>query len=95
MFLILLQYIRPLTSVDHFQEAHQAFLDKYYQTGNFLFSGRKTPRSGSLILCRAENRREVEKILTEDPYEQNNMAMYEIIEFKPTQCVAGLEDFLT
>jgi len=95
MFLILLQYVRPLTSVDHFMEAHQTFLDKYYQTGNFIFSGRKVPRSGSIILCRAENRREVEKILSEDPFEQNNMAMYDIIEFHPTQCVAGIEDYLT
>lgn len=95
MFLILLQYIRPLTAIDHFMEAHQAFLDKYYQKGNFIFSGRKIPRSGGIILCRAENRRTVEKILTDDPFEQNNLAMYDIIEFTPTQCVAGIEQYLS
>jgi uncharacterized protein YciI len=94
MFLILLNYIRPLSAIDHFMDAHRAFLDKYYQSGNFIFSGRKNPRSGGVILCRAENRRTVEKIISEDPFEQNNLAMYDIIEFQPTQCIAGIEQFL-
>jgi uncharacterized protein YciI len=94
MFLILLQYVRPLTAIDHFMDAHTAFLDKYYEKGNFIFSGQKMPRSGGLILCHAENRRAVERILTEDPFEQHNLAMYDIIEFQPTQCVAGIEKFL-
>lgn len=95
MYLILLQYIRPLTAIDHFMDEHQAFLDKYYQKGNFIFSGKKVPRSGSVILCRADNRRTVEKILSEDPFEQHSMAMYDIIEFQPTQCVSGIEDYLS
>lgn len=94
MFLILLQYIRPLSAIDHFLEEHKAYLNKYYERGNFIFSGRKFPRSGGVILCRAENRREVENIISEDPFDRNSLAMYEIIEFQPTQCVAGIEQFL-
>ncbi|HEX5555369.1 MAG TPA: YciI family protein [Chitinophagaceae bacterium] len=94
MFLILLQYVRPLTAIDHYLDAHNAFLDKYYKSGNFIFSGRKIPRSGGVILCHAENRRAVEKILSDDPFEQNSLAMYDIIEFQPTQCVSGIEQFL-
>lgn len=94
MYLILLQYIRPLSAIDHFLEEHKAFLNKYYQSGNFLFSGRKVPRSGGLILCRAENRREVEDIISEDPFDKNSLALYDIIEFQPTQCLAGMEAFL-
>lgn len=95
MFLILLQYVRPLTAIDHYMDAHQAFLDKYFQRGNFIFSGKKQPRSGSLILCHAKNLREVEAIISEDPFDQNSLAMYDIIEFQPTQCVSGLEEFLS
>lgn len=95
MFLILLQYVRPLTAIDHYMEAHQAFLDKYYQSGNFIFSGKRHPRTGGLILCRAKNLREVEAIISEDPFDQNSLAMYDIIEFQPTQCVSGIEDFLS
>ncbi len=63
MYLILLQYIRPLAAVEHYLEAHNAFLDKFYKSGNFIVSGRRAPRTGGIILCRAENRRAVEKII--------------------------------
>ncbi|MGN7822141.1 GTP cyclohydrolase [Chitinophaga varians] len=84
MFLILLQYIRPVAAVEHFMEAHTAFLQKYYDNGKFILSGRRKPKSGALILCQASSRREVEQIMSEDPLERNQLAMYEIIEFEPT-----------
>ncbi|NML36104.1 GTP cyclohydrolase [Chitinophaga sp. G-6-1-13] len=84
MFLILLQYIRPVAAVEHFMEAHTAFLQKYYDNGKFILSGRRKPKSGSLILCQASSRKEVEQIMSEDPLERNQLAMYEIIEFEPT-----------
>lgn len=95
MFLIIVQYVRPLTAIDQFMEAHEKFLDKYFKRGNFILSGRKNPRSGGIILCRAKNLREVENIISEDPFDENTLAMYDIIEFQPTQCVSGIEEFLS
>ncbi|MBV7528761.1 YciI family protein [Chitinophaga sp. sic0106] len=83
MFLILLQYIRPVAAVEHFMEAHTAFLQKYFETGQFILSGRRKPKSGSLILCKASSRKEVEEIMKEDPLEKFQLALYEIIEFEP------------
>ncbi len=94
MFLIILQYIRPLAAIEHHQEEHNAYLDRYYKSGNFILSGRKNPRTGSIILCRAENRRAVEKIISDDPFDKNNLVMYDIIEFLPTKCLQGFEEFL-
>lgn len=91
MFLILLQYIRPVAAVEHFMEAHTAFLQKYYDSGKFILSGRRKPKSGSLILCQASSRREVEQIMSEDPLEKFQLAMYEIIEFEPTAYAAVAE----
>ncbi|WP_143308550.1 YciI family protein [Chitinophaga vietnamensis] len=91
MFLILLQYIRPVAAVEHFMEAHTAFLQKHYETGQFILSGRRKPKSGSLILCKASSRREVEQIMAEDPLEKNQLALYEIIEFEPTMYANALE----
>ncbi|NIG52343.1 YciI family protein [Chitinophaga sp. Cy-1792] len=84
MYLILLQYIRPVAAVEHFMEAHTAFLQKYYESGKFILSGRRKPKSGSLILCKASSRKEVEEIMKEDPLEKYQLALYEIIEFEPT-----------
>ncbi|MBC9931742.1 YciI family protein [Chitinophaga qingshengii] len=88
MYLILLQYIRPVAAVEHFMEAHTAFLQKYYDNGKFILSGRRKPKSGSLILCQASSRKEVEQIMSEDPLERHQLAMYEIIEFEPTTYAA-------
>jgi uncharacterized protein YciI len=66
-------------------EAHTAFLQKHYDSGRFILSGRRKPKSGSVILCNAASRREVEEIMSEDPLERFQLALYEIIEFEPTK----------
>ena len=91
MYLIMLQYIRPVAAVEHFMEAHTAFLQKHYESGRFILSGRRKPKSGSLILCNASSRKEVEEIMSEDPLEKYQLAMYEIIEFEPTRYVTKAE----
>jgi uncharacterized protein YciI len=85
MFLIMLQYIRPVAAVEHYMEAHTAFLQKHFDSGRFILSGRRKPKSGSVILCNAATRREVEEIMSEDPLERFQLALYEIIEFEPTK----------
>lgn len=91
MYLIMLQYIRPVAAVEHFMEAHTAFLQKHYESGRFILSGRRKPKSCSLILCNASSRKEVEEIMSEDPLEKYQLAMYEIIEFEPTRYVTKAE----
>ncbi len=90
MFLIMLQYIRPVAAVEHFMEAHTAFLQKHYDSGRFILSGRRKPRSGAVILCNAASRKEVEEIMSEDPLEKYQLALYEIIEFEPTKYASTL-----
>lgn len=95
MFLILLQYIRPVAAVEHYMEQHRAFLDKFYQSGQFILAGRRKPKSGGLIICKASSRREVEQIISEDPLDKYQLALYEIIEFEPTSYVNELQSYLS
>lgn len=83
MYLILLQYIRPVAAIEHYMAAHNAFLEKQYREGKFIISGRRKPRTGAIILCKAGSRREVEAILAEDPLDKFQLAVYDIIEFEP------------
>lgn len=83
MYLILLQYIRPVAAIEHYMDAHNAFLEKQYREGKFIISGRRKPRTGAIILCRAGSRREVEAIMAEDPLDKFQLAVYDIIEFEP------------
>lgn len=83
MYLILLQYIRPLAAIEHYLEAHNTFLEQQVRAGRFILTGRRKPKSGSIIVCRASSRREVEAILAEDPMDKFQLAVYDIIEFEP------------
>jgi uncharacterized protein YciI len=95
MYLILLQYIRPVAAIEHYMDEHRAFLEKYYKSGKFIFSGRRKPKSGSLILCKASSRKEVEEIMSEDPLDKYHLTLFEIIEFEPTSYVHELEHYFS
>jgi uncharacterized protein YciI len=93
MFIILLNYIQPLAQVDGFVAEHRQFLEQHYASGHFLLSGRKEPRSGGVILAQAASKLEVEEIIKKDPFFQNKIAEYQIIEFMPSmssEMLAGL-----
>ncbi len=94
MFIIQLTYTRPLTEVDQFLGEHKQFLKKYYDEGIFLLSGRKNPRTGGIILARAENMASIEKIIAEDPFNRNGLADYTIIEFLPTMANETLQTLI-
>lgn len=95
MYLILLQYIRPIAAIEHYMDAHKTFLEKYYKSGQFILSGRKKLKTGGLILCKASSRREVEQIIAEDPLDKFQLALYEIIEFEPNSYINALEPYIS
>lgn len=93
MFLANLTYIKPMAEVEKHLKEHLAFLDKYYQAGNFICSGRKNPRTGGVILMNAANENEVQRIISEDPFHINKVADYEIIEFYPAKYAPDFKCF--
>ncbi|MCB2300949.1 YciI family protein [Clostridium tagluense] len=95
MFILSLNYIKPLEEVDREIKAHIQYLEKYYSLQKFICSGRKNPRSGGIILCNAKNMEEVKTIISEDPFYINKIAEYEIVEFLPTKYADGFEHFIT
>ncbi len=90
MFVILLNYIKPLSEVDRFVGEHRDFLERHYASGHFLLSGRKEPRTGGVILSKAETREEIESIVRNDPFNREKIAEYEIIEFLPSMATTHL-----
>ena len=85
MYIVSLNYIKEVSEVEKYLEEHVKFLEKYYEMGKFICSGRKNPRMGGVILLNAESLSEVEKIILEDPFNINEIAEYEITEFFPTK----------
>jgi uncharacterized protein YciI len=85
MFVIELVYKADLSEIDAHMRAHVAFLNKYYEAGNFVVSGRKIPRDGGIIVAIAESRADIEAIIREDPFHRHGLADFRVIEFRASQ----------
>ena len=94
MFLILLTYTHGLEKIEKHLIEHRVFLDKYYALNKFICSGAQNPRTGGVILCKADDKREIESIVSEDPFNKHGAATYEIIEFCATKFAPAFESFV-
>lgn len=94
MFIISLSYKKELNEVDQHIQAHVEFLEKYYSKNKFIVSGRKTPRTGGIILANCSDIKEVEAIIAEDPFYKAQVAEYQIIEFTPTMASPNFKQFM-
>ena len=83
LYLILLDYRRPLAEVEAHLAAHREYLARHYAAGHFLLSGRREPRTGGAILARAESPAQVARWVDDDPFKQAGIAAYEIIAWDP------------
>ena len=93
MVIIELTYIKPLSEVEQFFEEHIQFLDKYYDHDVFITSGRKVPRDGGVILALTDKASAAE-IIKEDPFHQEGIAEYHLIEFEPSKMDSRLKGIL-
>lgn len=91
MFAIILKYKKPIEEVEAHTPAHRAYLDRYYEKGVFVMSGRQTPPTGGVVMAKAESREALEKILAEDPFWTEGVADYEIYEFKVNKHLPELQ----
>ncbi len=91
MFIISVEYKKPLTEVDSYLPAHIEYLKAQYKAGNFLMSGRKNPRTGGIILSNVRTREALDQILQQDPFYQHQAADYHVVEFEPSMTCAELE----
>ncbi|WP_336703577.1 YciI family protein [Chryseobacterium indologenes] len=85
MFIISLTYKSSIENIEKLIPQHNIFLSKHYNSGQFIASGRKEPRTGGIIIAKAASKKEVEQIITEDPFYIQEVADYTITEFIPSK----------
>lgn len=91
MFILSLTYVKPQQEADRLMEPHMAWVNEGYESGLFLASGRKVPRTGGVILARGE-RSQIEAFVAADPFAVHGVADYEITEVALTRTAEGLEN---
>ena len=84
MFIAILTYKKPLSEVDKYLQAHRDYLAEHYSAGDFIASGPQNPRIGGVIMIKAANREAVNAIISQDPFNINGIADYQIVEFTTT-----------
>lgn len=89
MFVVILEYVKPLEEVDRMKAAHVAFLDAQYEKGHFIASGPRKPRTGGVILAQGMRREQLDAILAQDPFQREGVANYGVIEFDATKRLDG------
>lgn len=95
MFIFSITYLKPISEVEKYLPQHIDYLERHYQSGHFIASGRKVPRIGGVILCRTENKEQALTIMQKDPFYIYQIAQYELIEFIPTKFAKEFEVFIS
>ena len=83
MFIVSLTYTVPLERIDASRAAHRAWLVEQAARGLILMAGPKQPRDGGILVAHAASRAELEEALRGDPFHQEGLARYDIVEFVP------------
>ncbi|ADU70384.1 YciI family protein [Pantoea sp. At-9b] len=68
MYVVYLNYFRPVAEVEALLAPHIDWLDRYFANGAFIAAGRKDPRTGGMVLVKDMERAELDAILAEDPF---------------------------
>ncbi|ATN06253.1 GTP cyclohydrolase [Chryseobacterium indologenes] len=94
MFIISLTYKSSIENIEKLIPEHNIFLHKHYDSGQFIASGRKEPRTGGIIIAKAASKKEIEQIITEDPFYIHEVADYAITEFIPSKYDENFKTFI-
>lgn len=85
MFLILMNYLKPIEEVERVTPAHRAYLDTLYAKGKLVVSGPREPRTGGVILANVETELEASKLIADDPFFTEGIAEYDLVRFRPVK----------
>ncbi|MFV0246462.1 MAG: YciI family protein [Mycoplasmatales bacterium] len=84
MKIINIEYLVNLDTIIENRPAHVEYLNKYYDKGIFMCSGRKDDSTGGIIIVNTKQDINIEDIAKEDPFFINGLSKYSILEFSPT-----------
>jgi uncharacterized protein YciI len=83
MYVVYLNYFRPVDEVEALLEPHVEWLNRYFAAGVFMAAGRKDPRTGGVLLVKDIDRARLDTILAEDPFVA--VAHYEVTKVNVTR----------
>lgn len=83
MYVVYLNYFRPVEDVEALLAPHIEWLNRYFDSGDIIAAGRKDPRTGGMIMLRDMPRTRLAAILAEDPFVE--VANYDVTKVNVTR----------
>jgi uncharacterized protein YciI len=93
-FIVEITYTAPLATIDELLVHHRKFLQRGYDMNMLLCSGPMTPRTGGIIVARAESSEAITRFFADDPYAVAGAATYRFIEFSPVKHQSMLQEWV-
>ena len=93
-FIIEITYTATISKIDEILSDHRAFLQSGYDQGLILMSGPQNPRTGGIIVARAESLEAAKQFFSKDPFQMKKAARYRFIEFSPVKHTALVRDWV-
>jgi uncharacterized protein YciI len=94
-FVVTLTFLVPFESFGEAVARHRAFLDEGYSAGMLLMSGPRTPRTGGIVVARAESPEALRAFFARDPYKLEDLATHEFAEFSPVKSQPILAEWIS
>lgn len=91
LFVVVLTYVALIEQIDAAGKDHVAWLQRGYDQGVFLASGRRVPRTGGIILASAASVEEVHAWMHQDPFQSRGLATAEIYPFEANMMSDGMK----
>ena len=93
MYVVSLTYKVAQETVDQHLDAHVDWLKDAFDEGVFIAAGRKVPRTGGVLLSKAD-RPTLDESLATDPFSVYGVANFEVTEFAANRTAPGFENLL-
>lgn len=94
IFIIDINYTKPLAEIDKLVAEHRSYLDKFYASKHLIFSGRKNPPTGGIVVGMFADIKEAENFVSNDQFKIQNLAEYKITEFNPVKSNPRVKEIL-
>jgi uncharacterized protein YciI len=94
-FVVEITYRVPAEELGEATAQHREYLQAGYQAGTLLFSGPQVPRTGGIVVARAETAEEIESFFGRDPYRVRGLADYRFVEFNPVFAQAFMKSWVS
>lgn len=93
-FIVQIIYQVEMEAINAVLPEHRAFLRGGYERGLLLCSGPQNPRTGGIVVARAESLDAIQDFFQQDPYLLHGVAEHIFTEFEPVLRQSFLEDWV-